>query len=279
MLKIGQYNTLKVAREVDFGYYLSTDDGREILLPRKYMPVDKGIGDEVDVFVYTDSEDRLIATTETPYATVGECAFLQVKDVNATGAFMDWGLPGKDVLVPFNEQKARMKQGGIYPVYLFLDHATGRVAATAKLEKYIGNAYPDYKPGTAVEALVMEHTPIGYRVVVDNRHWGMIYDNEIFRPLELEETVHAFVKNVRDDGKIDLSLSDRARKRVSDLSAAILDALHAGGGKISITDSSTPEEIKASFGVSKKDFKKAVGHLYKEKKILLGEGVIALNAE
>lgn len=276
MLKIGQYNELTVVREVDFGFYLSTDDNREILLPRKYMPEDKGIGDTIRVFVYTDSEDRPIATTETPYATVGEFAFLQVKDVNATGAFVDWGLPGKDVLVPFSEQKSRMRQGGIYLVYLYLDHATQRVAASAKIEKHLGNTYPDYKTGDAVEALVVEHTPIGYRVIVDNRHWGMIYDNEIFRALELEETVKAFVKHVREDGKIDLSLSDKAKRRVGDLSGAILDALHAGGGSITITDASTPDEIKAAFGVSKKDFKKAVGHLYKEKKILLGEGKIVL---
>lgn len=274
MLKIGQYNVMTVGREVDFGYYLLSEDGREILLPRKYMPDDKGLRDEINVFIYTDSEDRLIATTETPYATVGEFAFLQVKDVNATGAFIDWGLPGKDVLVPFSEQKARMKQGGIYLVYLYLDHASGRVAASAKIEKYLGNSLPDYREGQAVEALVVEHTPIGYRVIVDNRHWGMIYDNEIFRALELEETVHAFVKHVRDDGKIDLTLNDRARRRTRDLSDEILKAIDEAGGEIHITDSSTPEEIKEAFGVSKKDFKKAVGHLYKQKKILLGDGRI-----
>lgn len=276
MLKIGQYNELVVAREVDFGYYLATDDGREILLPRKYMPDDKGIGDTIRVFVYTDSEDRLIATTETPFATVGEFAFLQVKDVNSVGAFVDWGLPGKDVLVPFSEQKSRMKQGGIYLVYLYLDAVTGRVAASGKVEKYLGNVLPDYTPGQKVEALVVEHTPIGYRAIVDNRHWGMIYDNEIFRALELEETVTAFVKAVRDDGKIDLTLSDKARRRVCDLSDVLLNALRSAGGTIYITDASSPEEIKAAFGVSKKDFKKAVGHLYKEKKILLGEGKIVL---
>lgn len=276
MLKIGQYNTLKVAREVDFGYYLATDDGREVLLPRKYMPDDKKLGGQIRVFVYTDTEDRPIATTETPFATVGEFAFLQVKDVNSTGAFIDWGLPGKDVLVPFSEQKARMKQGGIYLVYLYLDDATQRVVASAKIEKYLGNAMPVYKVGQEVTALVVEHTPIGYRAIVDNRHWGMIYDNEIFRPLELEETVKAFIKNVREDGKIDLSLSDKARKRVGDLSDVILEAIARGGGSINITDASTPEEIKAAFGVSKKDYKKAIGHLYKEKKILLGEGRIVL---
>lgn len=275
MLKIGNYNTLKIAREVDFGYYLVTDDGRELLLPRKYMPEDKGIGDELKVFVYTDSEDRLIATTEVPYAVVGDFAYLQVKDVNNAGAFLDWGIPGKDLLVPYSEQKARMKQGGIYLVYVYLDDASKRVVASAKVEHFIGNVIPEYRPGQRVSALIVEHTPIGYRAIVDNRHWGMIYDNEIFRPLELESTVKAFVKSVREDYKIDLTLSDRAVKRVGDLSDRILEAIDAAGGELHVTDASTPDEIREAFECSKKDFKKAVGHLYKEKKILLGEGIIA----
>lgn len=274
MLKIGNYNTLKIAREVDFGYYLVTDDGRELLLPRKYMPEDKGIGDELKVFVYTDSEDRLIATTEVPYAVVGDFAYLQVKDVNNAGAFLDWGIPGKDLLVPYSEQKARMKQGGIYLVCVYLDDASKRVVASAKVEHFIGNVIPEYRPGQRVSALIVEHTPIGYRAIVDNRHWGMIYDNEIFRPLELESTVKAFVKSVREDYKIDLTLSDRAVKRVGDLSDRILEAIDAAGGELHVTDASTPDEIREAFECSKKDFKKAVGHLYKEKKILLGEGVI-----
>lgn len=274
MLKIGNYNTLKIAREVDFGYYLVTDDGRELLLPRKYMPEDKGIGDELKVFVYTDSEDRLIATTEVPYAVVGDFAYLQVKDVNNAGAFLDWGIPGKDLLVPYSEQKARMKQGGIYLVYVYLDDASKRVVASAKIEHFIGNVIPEYRPGQRVSALIVEHTPIGYRAIVDNRHWGMIYDNEIFRPLELESTVKAFVKSVREDYKIDLTLSDRAVKRVGDLSDRILEAIDVAGGELHVTDASTPDEIREAFECSKKDFKKAVGHLYKEKKILLGEGVI-----
>lgn len=274
MLKIGNYNTLKVAREVDFGYYLSTDDDRELLLPRKYMPEDKGVGDELKVFVYTDSEDRLIATTEVPYAAVGDFAYLQVKDVNNAGAFLDWGIPGKDLLVPYSEQKARMKQGGIYLVYVYLDDASKRVVASAKIEHFIGNVIPEYRPGQRVSALIVEHTPIGYRAIVDNRHWGMIYDNEIFRPLELESTVKAFVKSVREDYKIDLTLSDRAVKRVGDLSDRILEAIDVAGGELHVTDASTPDEIREAFECSKKDFKKAVGHLYKGKKILLGEGVI-----
>ena len=275
MLKIGNYNTLTVAREVDFGLYLATDDGREILIPKRYVPEGTKIGDELNVFVYNDSDDRLIATTEAPFAEVGEFAYLQGRDVNATGAFLDWGLP-KDLLVPFSQQKARMNRGGIYLVYVYLDDNTKRIAASAKIDKFLGNVLPDYRHGQQVKALVVEHTDIGYRVIVDNRHWGMIYDNEIFRPLELEETVTAYVKSVRDDGKIDLTLSDSTGKRVISLSDRILEAIKANGGELHICDSSSPDEIRDAFSCSKKDFKKAVGHLYKDGKILLGEGKLVL---
>lgn len=279
MLKIGNYNTLRVARRVDFGLYLLDEEsGTEILLPARYVPDGTQIGDEIRVFVYTDSDDRLIATTEVPFATVGQFAFLQVRDVNATGAFLDWGLT-KDLLVPYSQQKARMSRGGIYLVYVYLDDASKRVAASAKVERFLGNVLPDYRQGQRVEILVVEHTPIGYRVIVDNRHWGMVYDNEIFRPLELQQTVEAFVKAVRPDGKIDITLSDHAVRRVSHLSARILEAIEVSGGEISITDDSTPDEIREAFACSKKDFKKAVGHLYKEGKILLGEGKIVLNKQ
>ena len=276
MLEIGKYNTLSVAREVDFGYYLATDDGREILLPRKYAPENTAIGDEIKVFVYTDSDDRLIATTETPYATVGEFAYLQVSDVNSTGAVLDWGITAKDLLVPFSQQKARMNRGGIYLVYVYLDDASKRVAASARIERYLDNALPEYRHGQAVEALVIEHTPIGYKVIVDNRHRGMIYENEIYRPLELEQTIKAFVKSVRPDGKIDLTLADSTGRRVMGLSNRILEALRRAGGELHITDRSTPDKIKETFACSKKDFKKALGHLYKEGKILLGENVVKL---
>lgn len=279
MLKIGNYNTLKVAREVDFGYYLATDDGRELLLPRKYMPEGKGVDDEVKVFVYTDSEDRLIATTEIPYAVVGEFAYLQVNDVNNAGAFLDWGISGKELLVPYSQQKSRMKQGGIYLVYVYLDDASKRVVASAKIEHFLGNLLPSYRTGQKVSALIIEHTPIGYRSIVDNRYWGMIYDNEIFRPLELESTVTAYVKSIREDNKIDLTLSDKAVKRVGSLSDRILRAITDAGGQIYLTDASTPEDIRNAFQCSKKDFKKAIGHLYKEKKILLGEDKIVLNKQ
>ena len=169
-MKIGQYNTLKVTRLVDFGAYLDGGDGTEILMPAKYISAPLSPGDEVEVFVYRDSEDRPVATTEHPYAIVGEFAFMQVSQVNNVGAFLDWGLEAKNLLVPFREQKVRMLQGGIYLVYVYLDHTTQRVVASSKIEKFIGNVLPHYNAGDKVQALVYEHTPIGYRCIVDNLH-------------------------------------------------------------------------------------------------------------
>ncbi len=276
MIKIGNYNILRIARFVDFGAYLADDDNNEVLLPSRYVPDDAAVGDEIEVFVYTDSEDRIVAVTDRPYAQVGEFAFLQVAEVNRFGAFLEWGVP-KHLFVPFSEQRPRMQAEGIYPVYLYLDHITKRVVASAKLEKFLGNVIPEYRPGDKVTALVWQHTPIGYKVIVDNLFQGMIYDNEIFAPLELEQTVTALVKAVRDDGKIDLTLGDKASARVSDLAEDIIEKLREHGGSISISDSSSPDEIKAIFHCSKKDFKKAVGKLYKERRILLEDGGIHLS--
>ncbi len=275
MLLIGKYNELTVAREVDFGLYLKTDDGAEVLLPARYVPSGTRVGDRLRVFVYTDSDDRPIATTEVPYATVGEFAYLRVRDVNDTGAFLDWGLT-KDLLVPYSQQRSRMRRGGVYLVYVYLDHATMRVVASAKVDKFVGNVIPVFRPGDEVSALVVEHTDIGCKAIVDNLYWGMIYDNEVFRQLEIEDKVRAFVKAVRPDGKIDLTLSDRADRRVPDLAARIFSSLTAAGGTLAMSDHSSPEQIQALFSCSKKDFKKAIGRLYREGKILIAESQISL---
>lgn len=275
MIKIGNYNNLRIARFVDFGAYLADDDKNEVLLPARYVPADAAIGDEIEVFVYTDSEDRIVAVTDHPFAQVGEFAFLQVAEVNRFGAFLDWGVP-KHLLVPFSEQRNRMEAGGIYPVYIYLDHITKRVVASAKLEKFLGNVIPEYRQGDKVSVLVWQHTPIGYKVIVDNLFQGMIYDNEIYAPLEIGQTIPAYVKFIRDDGKIDLSVGDRAGKRVSDLAADIVERLRENHGSLNLSDSSSPEEIKAILHCSKKDFKKAIGKLYKDRKISIGDNSITL---
>lgn len=266
MIEIGKYQDMEVRRIVDFGAYLGKDDdAAEVLLPARYVPDNATIGSTINVFVYKDSEDRPIATTEHPFAIVGEFAYLEVSAVNDVGAFLDWGLP-KDLLVPFSEQSIRMRRGGIYLVYIYLDKATGRIAASAKVDKFLGNLYPDYKPGDKVTALVTEHTEIGYKVIVDSAHRGMIYSNELFRPIELEETVTAFVKQVRADGKLDLTINDRAQKRTASVSEKIIDYL-TKDNSAPLSDKLPPVQIEMMFACSKKDFKKALGLLYREHKI------------
>ena len=275
MIELGKNQDLTVRRIVDFGAYLGKEeDGVDVLLPARYLPENTKVGDVINVFVYKDSEDRPIATTEKPFARVGEFAFLSVSAVNDIGAFMDWGLP-KDLLVPFSEQKVKMRRGGIYPVYVFVDHATGRIVGSSKIEKFLGNVYPDYKPGQEVKALVYEHSEIGYKVIVDNLHRGMIYSNEIYSPIELEETVKAYVKQVRDDGKIDLTLNDKSVRRTENLSERLLEYL-SQPGNAPVSEKMSPEMIAMIFECSKKDFKKAVGHLYKERKIVIApDGTLA----
>lgn len=266
MLKIGQYNTLQVSRLVDFGAYLDGGNGQEVLLPARYIEHPLTEGESLSVFVYTDSEDRPVATTEHPYATVGEFAFLDVVSVDRIGAFLNWGLM-KDLLVPFSQQKSRMVSGGRYLVYVYLDDATKRVVASAKIEKFLGNVIPRYKTGDATDVLVYRETPIGYACIVDNLHQGMIYANQVFRPISVGDRLEAYVRRVRPDGKIDLMLSGAVSERTNDLSDVILDHLRVHGGYTEFDDHSSPEVIKEAFYCSKRDFKRAVGHLLKCGKI------------
>lgn len=277
MLKIGNYNTLEVVKLVDFGVYLDGGNGLEILLPTRYIDKPLHVGDKIEVFIYTDSEDRLIATTLRPLATVGEFAFLRVQQVNKIGAFVDCGL-AKDILVPFKEQKMRMIQGRNYLVYLYLDDASKRIAASSKIEKFLNNTYPEYKKGQQVQALVYRKNEIGYNVIVSNLHSGMIYDNEIFANINIGDYVTAYVKNVRADGKIDLTLSDQIENRIDALCERILKYMMINNGCLGVKDNSSPEEIKATFGCSKKDFKKAIGNLYKARKIKIENDKISLNS-
>lgn len=278
MVNIGQYNRLKVVKKVDFGVYLDGSNGVEILLPEKYVDSSVNIGDELDVFVYTDSEDRLIATTDRPYAMVGQFAFLQVSQVNEVGAFLDWGISGKDLLVPFNEQKCRMLRGGIYPVYVYLDMVTKRVAASTKLDKFLGNTIPTYKRGDNVKALVLRHEDPGFRVIVDNLFKGIIYDSDLYGKIEIGDTIDAHVKQVRPDGKIDLSPGPDAASRVRTLAEKIYYLADAANGTIPLSDASSPEQIRSMLQCSKKDFKKAVGFLLKNGIVSQGEGRLEIIA-
>ena len=259
---------MKINRKSDFGLYLIDEEGNEILLPNRYVAPDMHIGDEIDVFVYKDSEDRITATTETPKAQVGEFALLRVVATNSAGAFLDWGLP-KDLLVPFREQKMRMQTGRSYIVYVYVDYNSDRIVASVKIDKFLDNRPADYHQGDPVEILIAQRTDMGYKVIIDNLHSGIIYHNEIFKEINIGDRMEAYIKSVREDGKIDVTLADRADRRTMELADKILMHLMSHGRRMALTDKSSPEAIKAAFECSKKDFKKAIGHLYKKKLITL----------
>jgi len=268
MAEIGKYNDLTIKKRVDFGLYLEDGDDNEILLPLHYVTDDMEVGENINVFVYKDSEDRIVATTEHPRACVGEFAFLQVKAVNKIGAFLDWGLL-KDLLVPFREQKMRMIEGRYYVVYVYLDDASQRIVASAKLDKFLGNKIPDYQPRDEVDILVTQRTDLGFKVIVDNLFWGMLYHDEIFGELNIGERHKAYIKCVRDDEKIDLVLWKKPSTRVKGLTERIIDYLKHNNGFMKLNDSSSPEEIRVTFECSKKDFKRAIGNLYKANKVTI----------
>lgn len=265
-MQIGKYNCLKVSHLVDFGAYLTDDSDNEVLLPARYITTPLEPGQEIEVFIYRDSENRPIATTEKPLVTAGEFAFLNVKAVNDTGAFVDWGI-SKDLLVPFREQKTRMKEGRGYIIYIYVDHASQRLVGTAHIDKYLGNVLPDFNEGEKVSVLVYKRTPIGYACIVNNLHKGLIYYNEVYSPLGIGSKTTAFIKSVRPDGKIDLTLLDKAKKRSHTLAEKIVSNMERHGGKLDLGDHSSPDVIKYRFQCSKKDFKKALGLLLKERKI------------
>lgn len=276
MIKIGKTNNLKVVKKVDFGLYLDGGESGEILLPKRYVDESMEVGDELDVFIYCDSEDRLVATTEKPLIEVGEFGLLKAVEVNRVGAFMEWGLQ-KDLLVPFREQSQEIRVGGSYVVYAFLDNATKRIVGSTKLNKYVGNRIPRYSEGDTVDILAVHKTDLGCKVIVDNLFWGMIYNNDLFDPLSPGDRIPAYVKTVREDGKIDVTLRERGGERVFQLANRIMGYLREAGGGMTLSDSSSPDEIKAVFQCSKKDFKKALGYLYKKGKILIADGGVTLS--
>ncbi len=276
MLQIGSYNTLRVVKEVDFGIYLDGgEEFGEILMPTRYVPEGTEVDSEIEVFIYNDSEDRLIATTEHPYAEVGEFKFLKVKAVNQTGAFLDWGLM-KDLLVPFREQRSKMIEGGTYLVYVYLDDESNRIAASAKLNKYLDNVMPAYDEGDEVSLLIAEKTDLGYKAIIKNTHWGMIYENEVFTPLEIGAYVKGYVKKIREDDRIDVTLQKEGYEQVDAISKGILEKLTEAGGFLAVSDKSAAEMVYHMFGISKKNFKKAIGSLYKKKIITIDKEGIRL---
>ncbi len=274
-VRLGRYNQLEVVKEVDFGVYLDGGDDGEILLPARYVPEDCQQGDMLNVFIYLDNEERLVATTLTPYAQVGDFACLEVAWTNQYGAFLDWGLM-KDLFVPFREQKNKMEKGERYVVHVHLDEDSYRIMASAKVERYLSSDMPPYHPGDGVEILVWQRTDLGYKVIVDNRFGGLIYATDVVRPLNTGMKTEAYVRQVRPDGKIDIVLQPDGPRKVDDFAEVLLDYIRQHDGFTTFQDKTPAEDIYATFGVSKKTFKKAVGDLYKKHLVTLEEGGIRL---
>ena len=261
---------LEVARAVDFGFYLDGEDLGEILLPENSVRGACKVGDHVKVFIYRDSEDRLIATMETPYAEVGDFALLRVVAVERVGAFVDWGL-SKDLLVPFREQKTPMLAGRSYVVRVYLDEKTDRIVASARLDRFLGKVPSDYEHGREVELLITRRTDLGFTAIVDDTCWGILYANQVFRRLDVGQRLTGYVNKVRSDGKLDLILDKPGYQKVGRMADEILDVLEANRGFLPLTSKSSPEEISRMLGMSKKNFKKAAGALYKERLVSIDE--------
>lgn len=267
MLSVGQRNTLRILRESSLGFHLDGGKLGEILLPGRYIPKRAGPGDDLDVFIYLDSEDRLVATTETPHAMVGDFAFLKVVSaLPQMGAFLDWGL-GKDLFLPIREQAHRVRTGEWVVVFIRVDSQSGRIVATTRLERHLNAVESQYSEGQAVRLLIASETELGYKAIVENTHWGLLYRTDFCGPLAIGRRLNGYVRAIRPDGKIDLSLDQAGYQRVAPLTRQILDALEAAGGRLEFDDQSAPEAIRATFGMSKKAFKQALGSLYRERRI------------
>ncbi len=272
MINLGEYNELEVVKQLDFGVYLRAGDV-EILMPTKWVPAGTQIGDKLSVFVFRDSDDRLIATTVTPFATANTFAFLEVKQSNNFGAFLDWGMD-KDLLVPFREQPMKLEQGKSYVVYVYVDKTTNRLAASVKLNRFIQKDDVSVMDGDMVDLLVYSETPLGYNAIINNTYSGLIYKNEIFEAIRIGDKLKGFVKHVREDNKIDLSLQKKGFELVDEVKWRIEKILKENGGTLPLNDESSPEEIKATLQISKKAFKKAIGALYRDRIITFtGQGI------
>ncbi|XQW85567.1 S1 RNA-binding domain-containing protein [Thalassotalea piscium] len=268
MADIGKFNTLPVIAIKENGAYLNADDLGEILLPNRYLPAQCKVGDSLSVFIYLDSADRLVATTQKPLAQVDEFASLKVIQINKMGAFLDWGLP-KDLLVPYNQQHKEMEVGRHYLVRISLDHNTQRLIASSKIDKFVDVWPSDYQAGEKVELLIAAKTDLGFKAIINDKHWGLLYDNEIFQPLRVGQKLIGYIKQVREDERIDLSLTRTGNDKVNDFSSQLITYLTKNGGQSPLNDKSDPELIKKELGVSKKTFKATVGNLLKQGKLTI----------
>ena len=274
-IKLGEYNRLTIVKAVDFGLYLDGGDEGEILLPSRYVPKDCRIGDELDVFIYLDNEERIVATTQKPLAKVGDFAYLEGSWVNEYGAFLHWG-PLKDLFCPFREQKMRMEIGESYIVFVYIDRESYRIAASAKIEHYLQKDTPPYTVGTETDLLIWQKTDLGFKVIIDNRYQGLVYEDQIFKRIHTGDRMKGYISRVREDGKLDVTLQPLGYQQARAFSDTLLQYLKNNGGFCDLGDKSDAEDIKRRFQVSKKTFKKAVGDLYKRCLIVLDEQGIRL---
>lgn len=276
MLRAGHTQLLKVSRISDYGLYLEDDEQNEVLLPNRYVSLTDQVGDEKEVFVYHDSEDRLVATTETPLLRANEAGFLKVVDKTLHGAFLDWGLHGKDLFLPNRNQQGGILIGHSYIVYLYEDSITGRCVATNKLKSFINNDLITVAPRQEVDILVASESPIGYRVIINNRHWGMIYRNQLFRKVEIGEKLKGYIRRITEDNRIDVSLQQEGYAQVKDSAVVLSDLLKANEGFLPLNDNSSPEEVTRLTHMSKKVFKRSVGMLLKRGEIEMTDKGIKL---
>ena len=262
-MKVGRIQTLKVSRISDYGLYLADDEGQEVLLPNRFVSLANAVGDEIEVFVYHDSEDRLVATTDKPLITEGRVAYLKVIDKNIHGAFLDWGVSGKDLFLPNRNQQGGVLAGRSYVVWLYVDNITGRCVATMKLKGFIDNDVITVEPRQKVDLLIASESPIGYRAIINSRHWGMIYKNQIFSDVRVGDSLEGYVRRITEDNRIDLSLRREGYDGVAASAETLYSLLQSYGGVLSVGDDSSPEEVHAVTQMSKKLFKRAVGMLLK----------------
>lgn len=277
MIVAGEYQTLRIGRIAEPGIYLTDEQEQEVLLPNRHVRLEDKVGNLVEVFVYHDSENRLIATREKPLAVVGEAAVLKAVDRNAHGVFLDWGITAKDLFLPNRNVPFEVEIGRKYLVWLYRDNLTGRVVATTKLNPYVNNNDLCVRPKEQVDILVARRMEAGFRVVVNNRHWGMIYNDQIFTPVAVGDRLTAYVHRISEEGRIDLMLQQEGKDQTDSAAAKLVELLKAHKGVLPIGDKSSPEEIATLTGLSKKNFKRAVGALYKQRLVTIGESEVKLN--
>ncbi len=278
MIELGRLNNLEILRDTSVGLFLGDEEGNDVLLPNKYVPASYEIGDKIKVFCYLDYDERPVATTLEPDIMLGEFRLLQVAEINEFGAFMEWGLE-KHLLVPFREQRVKMKEGQWYVVHCYLDERSGRLVASNKLDKFLSNENIDLKEWEQVDLVVTRQTDLGWEVIVNERHKGLVYFNEVFKPINIGDIIPGCIKTIRKDNKLDISLQPLGASVLEPAAKKIFEVLKAHGGFLPLHDKSAPEEIRDMFQMSKKTFKKGLGTLYKERKIKLEPDGFSLVAE